>query len=166
VRYRIAFVAILLVVLAGSAARLSADPVMPPEKPRQQEVVVALAGGRQLTGTLLELSPAAVTLLVNGSRREYRLDDVDRIERKGDSLANGALVGAAILGGLCLVMCGQGLENPGDLLGAVFVNAGLGALVGVGIDALHSDHTVLYRAGGPGGSGGVFRPSFSYRVRF
>lgn len=157
----------VLVLPAGWLPPASATPVVPPERPRERQVELSFFGGDRLRGTLLELSPAAVTLLVDGTRREYPLSRVDTIQSEADSLRNGALIGAAIVGGYCLLVCGQGLDHGDALLPAVLVNAGIGALIGIAIDGASSNRTVLYRAAGPPpGRSLAVRPSVSFRVRF
>jgi hypothetical protein len=61
-----------------------------------------------------------------------------------DSLKNGAIIGAVVLGAWCAIICGQGLDNAGKLPLAVLVAAGEGAAIGAGIDAMHSRKTGIY----------------------
>jgi hypothetical protein len=61
-----------------------------------------------------------------------------------DSLKNGAIIGAVVLGTWCAIVCGQGLDSPGKLPLAVLVAAGEGAAIGAGIDAMHSRKTGIY----------------------
>jgi outer membrane lipoprotein SlyB len=61
-----------------------------------------------------------------------------------DSLKNGAIIGAVVLGTWCAIICGQGLDNPGKLPLAVIVAAGEGAAIGAGIDAMLSRKTGIY----------------------
>jgi len=74
--------------------------------------------------------------------------------RRADSLRNGALIGLGIGGGLVLVGCLASAES-GDagwcVLGAA-VYGGIGAGIGVGIDALIPGKKILaYRAPGAAG---------------
>lgn len=63
-----------------------------------------------------------------------------------DSLRNGAIIGAIVLGTWCLIVCGQGLDSSDQLAGVVALNAGLGALIGAGIDARFSRrHRIMFR---------------------
>ena len=62
----------------------------------------------------------------------------------GDSLKNGAIIGAVVVGAWCALVCGQGLDSSGQIPIAVAANAGLGALIGAGIDADHRGRTLLY----------------------
>jgi hypothetical protein len=104
-------------------------------------------------------------LLVDGHRRDVPLTKIARIERR-DSLKNGAIIGAAVLGGICALTCGQGLENGSNLVGAVASNAIVGALIGTGIDALHRGRMPVYPSARPAARGQSTRPSIGFRVRF
>ena len=61
-----------------------------------------------------------------------------------DSLKNGAIIGAVALGTWCAIICGQGLDNAGQLPLAVLAAAGWGAAIGAGIDAMNSRKTGIY----------------------
>ena len=78
---------------------------------------------------------------------------------------NGALIGGAILGTWCAVVCGQGLDQRGQLLPAIAVNAGLGALIGLGIDAWSGENTV-YRRNAESTARVRVRPGISVSLRF
>ena len=62
----------------------------------------------EIHGSLLDLGPETLTLLVDGATREIPLADVTRIRVPGDPVKNGAIIGALVLGGWCLIICGQG----------------------------------------------------------
>jgi hypothetical protein len=59
-----------------------------------------------------------------------RTNDPDK-----DSIKEGAIIGAIVLGTWCLIICGQGLDSSGQLPLAVAASAGMGALLGAGIDS-------------------------------
>jgi hypothetical protein len=81
------------------------------------------------------------------------LNTLERIDATHDSLVNGAVIGGLSLGLWCAVICGQGLDSAGSLPTAVVINAGLGALIGAGIDAAHRGRTPIYiRGAGKSGS--------------
>ena len=61
-----------------------------------------------------------------------------------DSLKNGAIIGAVVLGTWCAIICGQGLDSPGKVPLAVLVAAGEGAAIGAGIDAMISRKAGVY----------------------
>ena len=59
-------------------------------------VYVTDDAGRQTEGKLLRLDTDALVLLVNGTEQRFEAARVQRIDKRGDSLRNGALIGAAI----------------------------------------------------------------------
>ena len=111
-----------------------------------QRVRVTLAkSGREINGRLVELSDDAVRILVGGKARDLPLTDVQRIDiERSDSLKNGAVIGAIVLGGWCALVCGQGLGTGAQLVPAVAANAAVGALIGAGIDASRRERTTIY----------------------
>ena len=111
-----------------------------------QRVRVTLAqSGREINGRLVELSGDAVRILVEGQTRELSLTDVRRIDvEKSDSLKNGAVIGAIVLGGWCALVCGQGLGTGPQLVPAVAANAAVGALIGAGIETGRRERTTIY----------------------
>lgn len=125
----------------------------------------ASAGG-EMMGRLVEVKSDRVVILIDGQRREFRLDRVARIERAGDSVKNGTIIGAVILGGLCALTCGQGLDNADDYVPVVLANAGAGALVGMVVDAAHKGRTTIYPVAGSTAKGWKTGPSLVFRMRF
>ena len=115
---------------------------------------VTNAQGREVKGTILSLTADELTLEGRGGRI-YGPSDVTTIQvRRGDSLRNGALIGLGIGSGLTLVACLANAES-GDAgwcaLGAA-IYGGIGAGIGVGIDALIPGKKILaYRAPGSAG---------------
>ena len=113
------------------------------------EVYVRSAGGAEVRGQLLRLGPDTLTLLEQGSAHDIRLADVTRIEARGDSVKNGAIIGAAVLAGWCVLICPQGLDGySGGQFGYILaVNTALGAAIGAGIDGMHVGRTTIYQTG-------------------
>ena len=108
--------------------------------------------GTETTGSLVRFEPAAVVLLVDGSERRIDAARVRRIQKRGDSLKNGALTGALIGGVLGLLSAGIA-DCPGARsectafrIAAPVVSSAFYAAVGTGIDALISGRTTLYVA--------------------
>lgn len=100
--------------------------------------------GEVVRGRLVALSGQTLAILTADSRRvEVPLDRVLRIETRGDSLKNGAIIGGAILGALSIVGC-QGLSSPSQCVAASAFNVGIGAIIGIGVDALNDGRTALY----------------------
>ena len=143
-----------LVVFA--AVSLSAVPGFAGQDPAKtkpgEEVIVTYAGsGQELRGHIMELSSTSLAILVNGQRREVPIDDVLRIDGRKDSLKNGTIIGAAIMGSLTFFSCPQ-LDDAGFCTAALVFNTGLAAAIGAGIDALHKGRSPIYVKATRGGS--------------
>ena len=105
-------------------------------------------GGEESKGKILSLSPTSIALLTHGERRDFDEGDVSTIvQRRQDSLRNGALWGAgvaSVLFGIGLAQVCEG-ECPSALLATgILFYGGLGAGIGVGIDALVTSPSVIY----------------------
>ena len=120
--------------------------------------------GREVKGKVQALAPDAITLKGDGPRT-FAAGDVRLIsERRNDSLANGALIGLGVGGGLGLVGCLASAESSdaGWCAVAAAAYGGIGAAIGVGIDALiPGKKLVAYRAPGTPGSTGSARARLS-----
>ena len=100
--------------------------------------------GQVLQGRILELSHDSLSLLLNDNRRvDLPIDRVLRIEARGDSLKNGAAIGAVVLGGLTALGC-VAASGGAYCITPIATNIGLGALVGAGVDALNGGRSTLY----------------------
>jgi hypothetical protein len=125
------------------------------------KITVRDSNGAETSGRLDSLSAHGLTIVSDGKQREWTDTDVSRIyQRKQDSLANGALWGlvggAGSYGVLAAIVCSGGDCQPdATVVGAIAVYAGLGAAVGVGIDALIVRRHVIYQR--PSG-----RPTLSF----
>ena len=116
-------------------------------------VWVTDAQGREVKGSILSLGADA--LILEGGARTFGAPDVRSIQvRRADSLGNGALIGLGVGGGLALTVCLIADSDDDDseagwcALAALFY-AGIGAGIGVGIDALIPGKKLLaYRAPG------------------
>src|SRR4051812_24418638 len=122
-------VALALLMLTAFGAAASAQTVKPARK-GDRIVVKQTGAGEELRGRLIALSPETLSLMVKGQRVDLPMDRVLRVDATRDSIVNGAAIGAAILGGLCVLNCGQGLTSSDGLPTAVFANAAWGALIG------------------------------------
>ena len=152
-------VALITLVAASAEAQELAgtfDQLQVLVKPGDTLTVTDDAGER-IRGKLSQLSTSSLVLNVSGTQREFQSDEVKRIEKRGpDSLKNGALIGLAIGAGIA----GLGIAasvNSSDADAGLFVIAGLiysgiGAGIGVGIDALVEGRRVIYaRSSGTSG---------------
>lgn len=113
-----------------------------------EPVIIETAGAPRQTGLLQSLPPDGLTVMVAGQTRFIRREDVQRLWKRGDSKLNGFLIGAgvtgagmgALLAGFCDHDCGSGRVAVGTA-----IYAGLGGLIGVGLDALIVGKTLVYR---------------------
>ena len=118
----------------------------------EDRVTVTDSTGQELTGSIASLSPASLTLLVEGSPRVFDEADVGDIrQRRPDSLKNGAIHGlsiGAILGAVAIGVAYQG-EGTGAAIGmGALIYGGIGAGIGAGVDALIEGRRVIYRSSG------------------
>ena len=108
---------------------------------------------RQLTGVVRGVGPSALTVDVAGLEQRWALADMRELWRRGDSLKNGVLIGAAagaaggMLGGLALssLFEEEARAGAGPLASITMLGALIGIGAGAGIDALVRGRTLLYR---------------------
>ena len=162
-----AFVFLAAVGLATPAAAQGSATISP--RP-VSAIYVRSVGGGEARGQLLRLGPDTLTLLEQGTSRDIPLASVTRIDARGDSVKNGAIIGAVVLGAWCALICPQGLDgySNNQLPYILGVNIALGAAVGAGIDAMHVGRTTIYQQGEPVAGGGPIgaRAQLSKRFRF
>jgi hypothetical protein len=159
------------VVAAGFALLLvTASPVRAQDQPAAPSPGVADqtgpadAGSAPIKGRLLDITPETLALLVDGQRVEIPMHTVKVVSVGGDSVKDGAAIGAVVMGTLCALTVCRFSENPGQFVTVLVFEAGLGALIGAGIDAMHSSPTIVYRkqaAGTP-----ALRPAVTFRWKF
>jgi hypothetical protein len=146
---------LLLVSLAVPAA--AQTPAAPPPMVKADglpTVFLTDLQGAEHRGQLIRVAPEEVVLLGASGERTFKRNEITLIERPGDSLMNGALIGASVgvLTGFLaagISDCSMGQDScGGQRLGIFATSVGLYTLIGVGIDALIKGRTVLYRAYG------------------
>lgn len=131
-----------------------AGPASAQESFKQVWVTQSESGG-VVRGRMVELSRESLVLLTPDNRRvAMPIDNVLRIEARGDSLKNGAGIGAAIMGGLSLLAC-QAARDARFCAQMAVTNIGLGALIGAGVDALNGGRSTLYEKTAPAKTAGV-----------
>jgi hypothetical protein len=115
-------------------------------------IVITDVNGRPTTGVLTALSPASLSLRVNGALLDFGEADVALVrQRRNDPLGNGALWGMGIgvgLVGAAALRCQCPEDSEFMLLGAALY-AALGAGLGVGIDAMVKRDQVIYHRPAP-----------------
>lgn len=110
--------------------------------------------GAETSGRLLRLDPDSLVLLVGDTERRFEAARVRRIQKRGDSLRNGALIGAVV--GAAFGLLGTRLADcpgnnpsgpcPGFRAGGLLLSVGTYAAIGAGIDALVVGRTTWYEA--------------------
>jgi hypothetical protein len=130
--------ACLVVPAAAQAGQKPHTPVLADEV-----IVTQSASGEELRGRLLELSPESLAILVDGRRVDLPIDTVLRIDARTDPVKDGAIIGAAIMGAASGVSCAA-YGGTASCVTGIIVEAGLGALIGAGVDALHKGRTPIY----------------------
>ena len=129
-------------------------------------VTVSSQTGTRVRGRILEVGPDQLVIDTGHTVRAWSADELHEVRRSsGDSILNGAIVGAAVGGGLTSLLY---LDNEcrGDpaCAKAVIVYAAIGAAAGAGIDALIRASPLIYRGSGGRVSWSV-TPAFSVDVR-
>jgi hypothetical protein len=110
--------------------------------------------GVETSGRLLRIDPDALVLVVGDTERRFEAARVRLVEKRGDSLRNGAIIGAVVGGalgalGMALADCSGSNPTgpcPGWKAAGVVISTGFYSAIGVGIDALVTGRTTLYRA--------------------
>lgn len=110
--------------------------------------------GVEASGRLLRLDPDSLVLLVGDTEHQFDAARVRRIEKRGDSLRNGAVIGAVVGAAMGLIAAGisdcpgadPGGSCPGARAAGFLLSTGVYAAVGTGIDALVVGRTTLYEA--------------------
>ena len=120
-------------------------------KPGDKIIVVDVTG-RETEGRLRTLSRDRLTLVTAAGPRDLGEVDVALIrQRRGDSLTNGAIIGAVAGTAYYLTLAAILSDSDGGdvivstaIVGGVLA-AGMGAAAGAGIDALITHRQVIYR---------------------
>lgn len=122
----------------------------------KQVWVTQADSGDVVRGRMVELSRESLVLLTPDNRRvTVPIDRVLRIEGHGDSVKNGAAIGAGVMAGLALLTCAGVGDAGGFCLRAATAQTAFGALMGAGIDALNGGRSTLYKREAPAKTVGV-----------
>ena len=149
------YVALLVAILVPGAASAQGTTQSWPGKAKTGSATVHVLDdtGAEFSGRLLRLDPDSLVLLVGDTERRFEAARVRRIEKRGDSLRNGAIIGAVV--GVAIGALGMGMADcpgsgggscPGFRAAGVVISTGFYAAVGAGIDALAVGRTTWYEA--------------------
>lgn len=117
-----------------------------------ETVTIVDDSGAVVRGRITTLSPSQIVLDTGGGARAWREADVRTIrQRRGDPLGNGAVIGLGVGAGLGLtagLLLREEVDEVGWVAMATVIYGGLGAAVGVGVDALVTRELVIFEGGG------------------
>jgi len=152
---RITCVAVMALVAAPAAAQETTSAAGLRTEGLATVFVQDDSGG-ETKGKLLRLDQQSVMVLVNGQERTFELSGVHRIQKRGDSLKNGAIAGAVF--GAVMGIVFAGFSDCPDLnSGANFectagartaialTSTAIYSAIGTGIDAAIPGRTTLYQ---------------------
>jgi hypothetical protein len=146
-------VASFWVVLTGLCLPrpIAAQPPEPyyGEVKRFPSVYVTDTQGIETKGRLVNWTGSQIVLQTDIGQRIFKPGEAVRLDLRGDSLKNGALIGLTVglvVGGLGAAAC---LDCGGTRATLLVTMAGLYTFVGVGIDALVPGRTPMWSAGQP-----------------
>ena len=163
----------LVVGACGGKAPVTAFPDLPTRIKAGQTVYVIDSKGVETRGRLLALSRSELSIRSEHQDRRFAADEVRQVQRYGDSLWNGAIIGAAV--SVPGAMFADPRYVPCDdqpartctdnEVGSRALVVGIGALAGAGIDALIKRRRPTYVA--PGATRGAIRlaPLLTMRSR-
>ena len=115
-----------------------------------QTIMITDLSGARYAGTVISLSSSSLAVRVGNTVRQLRQEEVATIRhRRADPLGNGALWGLGAGFGTGMATCGLCHIGRGAGVGLLF--GGIGAGIGIGLDALMRSDVVVFR--GPGASG-------------
>ena len=148
--FRIAVIVLILVGLLSIPGRGQGIPGRweKVEALSTPTIIVELKNGNRIAGKFDGLSPSELSLITHSAQAKIPRADIERITTRGpDPLAKGTLIGAGI--GLAAVVAagGWGGEDLGAYASGIsLIGTGIGALAGLGIDAIDRKEVVLYQA--------------------
>jgi hypothetical protein len=120
-----------------------------------KKATVTDAKGYDFRGTITDASDSLLTLRIGSETRQFAVSEIRLVRvQRGDSPLNGALIGAAIAGGLTsLIFLDNECRDDPACYKTLAAYAGVGALAGLGIDALIHRTVVVYTARSRGAAG-------------
>lgn len=133
-------------------------------QPPKAVIVHDTSSANEWHGVLTHLDAERATIIVGSEQRQLLLKDVLSIETEGDSVRNGAIIGAIVGTVFCAMVCGQGLDDASSYPLVVAANGAMIAAIGASIDAMIPGRTSLYRQ--PRDRTRSRKPALSWTWRF
>ena len=144
-------------LMVANAVLFAQDSAIPPgrwNKVEQEEpgtgLVVTLKGGERIQCFLKSLSTSIITVITTETKeREIPKIAVEKIvtaEKRSGPLWNGAVIGAAIPATIGLAIVAKYPDDSSGAAAGILLMSGIGALLGVGIDAAVRGQVTLYKA--------------------
>lgn len=155
---RVCLCTVAVIVAGGCAARQPARSFLDLQKQLHSgnTVYVTETTGAETKGRIVEVSASALVLDVNGIQRRLDQGSVQDVQRRGDSLWNGLLIGVAV-GASAMLLADPTYERCANDAQMLCANAHMGQRVlavgvmgaaGAGIDALIGRRRYVYLAPG------------------
>jgi len=157
-------ISLVLIALTARAVSVSAQESVPGwvglATSSLETVYVLDDMGSETRGMLVGLDEDSISLLVNGIEQRFERQRVHRIDKRGDSLKNGALVGAVV--GVVLSAISAAAADcpstsdtscPGAKVALAIAGTAVYTGIGVGVDALFTGRTTMYEASTAGAFG-------------
>jgi hypothetical protein len=137
-------------------------------------VYVTDDAGRTTEGKLLRLDNDSLVMLVNGAEQRFEARQILRIDKRGDSLKNGTLIGlglGVLFGSIAAGISDCPSEPGGDCSGyrvaGFFIGTGIYTAIGTAIDAMIVGRTRVFDAGREVAIRGIpDSPQLAVRVRW
>jgi hypothetical protein len=131
---------VMLVGLLAGAAPLRAQEVVPSLPIKSGATIFVLDDkGVEHSGRFLRADDVDLVMLVNDNEQLFKRDSIVQIDRRGDSLKNGAIYGALVGAPFGVV----GFLFSGNY-GALLAPIGGYMAIGMGLDALYPERTRVY----------------------
>lgn len=110
------------------------------------EVRVTGPDGQRTVGLFRGVDADTLRLLVVDQEVVVPRESIVKLERRGDSLWNGFLIGAAVGLVPAVVLAGEVEAGGGNVAAAIVAGVSVYGLIGAGIDAMHTGWTTVYEA--------------------
>ena len=134
----------VLVVSSAAVAQETGDAAQAPGIASGATIFVLDNKAVEHRGRFLRFDDQELVMVVGDDERRFRRDVITRIERRGDSLKNGAIIGAIVGGAIGVLMASamQG-QNLGSRIGLAALATGGYAAMGTCLDAMVQGRTVV-----------------------